>query len=417
MDAALGDLAPQPAHVPDHAVFDFDVHRDPGFVADPHERFRELLAEAPEVFWTPRNQGHWVVLGYEALFEAGRDWETFSSALPPKAVSDRIEALMPPGAPHVPRARPINQDPPDHTVHRAPLLGAFSPKAVAALTAEIRTLAASLIDEAVRQPRLDFIPAVAEPLPVKVFLKLMGLPAGRIAEFRVLVHEMLAPNDTGDFLEHVRRMRKVADAMLDVIVARRAEPRDDLISRLWGAEVDGAPPTYDLIEDFCILLFVAGLDTVINAIGFGVRHLARDPALQARLRAEPQLIGEAVEELLRRYGIVFSPRLVARDIVLAGQTLKAGDMAMMAWPAGGLDPRRFPDPRRVDVERKDKAHLVFASGPHRCLGSHLARLELKILYEELLSRAPSFRLDPEASARFRTGNVIAVESLPLVWEG
>jgi cytochrome P450 len=415
MDAVLSDLAPQPAHVPDAAVYDFDIYRDPGFLADPHERLRELLREAPEVFWTPRNQGHWLVLGYDAAFEAGRDWETFSSALPPKEVSERIQALLPPGAPHVPTARPINEDPPDHTLHRAPLLGAFSPKAINDLKADIRSLAGSLIDQALPQTRGDFISAVAEPLPVTVFLKLMGLPPERLVEFRILVHEMLAPNASGDFLEHVRRMRKVADAMLDVIVTRKHAPKDDLISRLWRIEVEGRPATYDMIEDFCILLFAAGLDTVINAIGFGVRHLARDQALQARLRAQPELIGEAVEELLRRYGIVITNRLAAKDVDLAGQALKAGDMVMLAWPAAGLDPRRFPNPERVDLERKDKLHLVFASGPHRCLGSHLARMELQILYEELLSRMPPFRLDPAAPARFRTGNVIAVEALPLVW--
>jgi cytochrome P450 len=416
MDATFGDLAPQPPHVPDSAVFDFDIYRDPGFVADPHKRLGELLTQAPEVFWTPRNHGHWVVLGFDANFEAGRDWRRFSSALPPPEVSERVLAMLPPGAPHVPTARPINQDPPDHTTHRAALLGAFSPKAVNGLKIEIRALAASLIDQAVREPGCDFIAAVAEPLPVKVFLKLMGLPIDRLAEFRILVHEMLAPNPGGDFLEHVRRMRKVADAMLDVIVARKHEPKDDLISQLWRSEVDGRPVTYELIEDFCILLFAAGLDTVINAIGFGVRHLAQDLALQAELRARPELIGEAVEELLRRYGIVITQRRMLEDAELAGRSLRAGDLVFLAWPAAGLDARRFPDPERVDLERKDKVHLVFASGPHRCLGSHLARVELQILYEELLARAPPFRLDPAAPVRFRTGNIIAVEALPLVWD-
>jgi cytochrome P450 len=170
-----------------------------------------------------------------------------------------------------------------------------------------------------------------------------------------------------------------------------------------------------MMEDFCVLLFIAGLDTVINGMGFGIHHLAQDQAMQARLRAEPALIGEAMEEFLRRYTFVSSQRRMAKDAMIAGQTLKEGDSVILFWPAADLDPRRFVQPELCDVDREDKAHAAFGAGPHRCLGSHLARIELQIVYEQMLSRLPTFRLDPDKPATFRTGNIIAVETLSLLW--
>lgn len=411
---ALSPMAPKPTHVSDAAVYDFDMFLDPGLLSDPHERARELVSEAPPVFWTPRNGGHWMLTGFKENYDASRDTETFSSVLVPPEMIEMARPMLPPDFGHIPLPTPINMDPPQHTIYRTPLQGVFSPRAMMARKEEIRELANSLIDEVVEQGHCDFIASVAEPLPVKVFLKMLGLPLERLAEFRVLVHEFLAPSASP--IDPVLRMRKVADAMKADIEARRTDPRDDLLSLLWKTEIDGKPMTFELMEDFGVLLFIAGLDTVINGMGYGIRHLARNPDFQARLRDNPKLIVEAAEEILRRYTFTVPTRRVTRDVEFAGLQMKENDRIMLFLPGADLDPREFANPEVYDMERENNVHIAFGVGPHRCLGSHLARIELQVIYEQMLARLPEFRLDPDQPARFRGGNILAMESLPIRWD-
>jgi cytochrome P450 len=418
MDAAIAEplspASPKPAHVPDTAVYDFDMFLDPALLRDPHERIREVLREAPPVFWTPRNGGHWIVIGHEENYLASRDTATFSSEIIPPAHAAAMFSMLPPDIGRLPLPTPINLDPPAHTIYRAPLQAAFSPKAMIARKEEVRALANSLIDAVIDQGHCDFMPDIAEPLPVQVFLKMMGLPLERQAEFRKLVHEFLAPTENP--MDIIGRMRSVADAMKDEILARQTAPQDDLISLLWRAQIDGKPMTYELMEDFGVLLFIAGLDTVINGMGFGIRHLARNPDLQKTLRANPKLITEAAEEILRRYTFTVPSRRVAKDSVFAGLEFKEDDRVMIFLPAADLDPREFANPELFDMNRENKVHIAFGAGPHRCLGSHLARVELQVIYEQMLARLPEFRLDDTKPARFHAGNIIAIDSLAIRWD-
>ncbi|RYY40031.1 MAG: cytochrome P450, partial [Sphingomonadales bacterium] len=250
---ALSPAVPKPDHVPDAAVYDFDMYLDPALLTDPHERVREILRDAPPVFWTPRNRGHWVAMGHAENYQLSRDPETFTSEVYPRAMLEMVRPMLPPDIGHIPLATPINLDPPEHTKYRAPLQAAFSPKAMLARREEIRALADQLIERVADQGHCDFIADIAEPLPVQVFLKMMGLPLERSAEFRELVHEFLAPMTSP--LDAIFRMRKVADAMKGEIEARRAAPQDDLISLLWKAEIEGEPMTLELMEDYAVLLF------------------------------------------------------------------------------------------------------------------------------------------------------------------
>jgi cytochrome P450 len=411
----LTDAVPVPAHVPPAAVYDFDMRFDPGLLADPHERVREMLREAPPVFWTPRNGGRWVVIGYPEIFEAARDTERFSSMYMTPERAQAMMAMMPPGMPRTPQATPITMDPPEHGKFRGPLQKTFSPRAAMNQIEDIRALTDQLIDAVVGQGHCDFIPAIAEPLPVTVFLKMMGLPVSRLAEFRELVHEFLE-NTTGDPIKGAALSRKVADSMLPEIMARKDAPQDDIISLLWRSEIDGQPMSVELMEDYCVLLFIAGLDTVINGMGFAVRHLAANPDLQDQLRAQPELITEASEEMLRRYSFTIPMRRVAKDTQLAGWTLKQDEWLVLYYPGADLDPREFAAPEKFDLNRENKVHLAFGAGVHRCLGAHLARVELQVLYQQVLKRLPKFRLDPERPATFHSGNIIAFDSLPIRWD-
>jgi cytochrome P450 len=408
-------LAPKPAHVPEAAVYSFDMFRDPALLANPHERVREMLRDAPPVFWTPFNNGHWVALGHEAAFEVSRDFERFTSTPIDPELMAQYMAMMPAGSPHIPQPVPITLDPPDATKYRAPLASAFGPKAIKARADEIRSLAISLIEAVAGQGHCEFISAIAEPLPVQVFLKMMGLPLERQAEFRHMVHEFLKPGDH-DMMSQAARLRMVADAIDDVIIARKDDPKDDLISLLWSAEIDGQPMTMQTMEDFAVLLFIAGLDTVINGIGYGVRHMAANPDFQNQLRADPSLIPEAAEELLRRYTFTIPMRRVVKDIEFSGWALKKGEPIMIYLPGADLDPAAFNRPEAFELGREDKPHIAFGVGSHRCLGSHLARLELQIVYTELLARLPTFRLDADQAVSFHAGHIIAFDNLPLRWD-
>jgi cytochrome P450 len=414
----MDELSPavsKPPHVPDAVVYDFDMYLDPSLLTDPHERIRQILQEAPPIFWTPRNGGHWIAAGHAEVFAVSRDTGTFSSELIPTSQVAQIMAMVPAGMPRIPLPTPINLDPPDHTRYRAPLQLVFSPKAMLARRDEIRALANSLIDKVIHQGCCDFVPDIAEPLAVQVFLRMMGLPLERQLEFRDLVHAFLAP-PTGDPTDVLRRMRSVADAMKHEIEARRSHPQDDLISQLWRTEIDGNPMTFEIMENYAVLLFIAGLDTVINGMGYGIRHLARNPDFQARLRTNPKLIVEAAEEILRRYTFTVPSRRVAKDVEFGGLVMKEGDRLMIYLPAADLDSREFDAPEKIDIDREKKTHIAFGAGPHRCLGSHLARIELQIIYEQMLARLPIFRLDERKPAKFHGGNIIAIDSLPIRWD-
>jgi cytochrome P450 len=411
--AKLSPAVSKPAHVPDSAVYDFDFFRDSAYLADPHKRILELVRTAPPVFWTPRNGGHWMFLSHAANFRASRDTESFTSQFVTEEQMKAFVAQLPPGTPRLPMAVPINLDPPEHTKYRAPLQKAFSPKTMLALKNSIRDLANELIDRVIDRGRCDFMVEIAEPLPVQVFLKLLGLPLERQAEYRAIVKDQLQSAEP-DAKKSMMNLLKVTASMRDTILERRDNPRDDLLSLLWKSEIDGRPTTMDDMENYAVLLFIAGLDTVMNGMGFGTRHLAQDPVLQRELRANPRRIPVATEELLRRYTFTVPVRSVRKDMVFDGLAMKGGERVMLFLPAADLDPKEFPDSDRLDIER-EKPHIAFNAGPHRCLGSHLARVELQTLYEQMLERLPEFRLDPNHPPKFHGGPVIGVDSLTLVW--
>lgn len=407
-------LAERPAHIPAAAVFDFDLFHDALLLQNPHERALQIARGAPPVFWTPRNGGHWLINNYADAYTVFRTPAVFSSALIPPEQVEALLASFPPGTPRFPQLTPVMMDPPQHTKFRLPLHHAFAPKTIMALQDDIVALTHHLLDDVVGLGGCEFIATVAVQLPVRVFLKMMGLPEERLAEFRALAHEVFMPRENE--LAVVMQMRKIADALQGVILARREQPQQDLISKLWAVEIDGEPMTLELMEDYTVLLFLAGLDTVVQAIAFGMHHLARHPQLQEQLRAQPDLIPDATEELLRRYSFTVPVRRVVQDTQLGGWEIKAGDRVMVYVPSVDLDAREFPNPEIFDIARKNKEHMLFGNGPHRCLGLHLARLELRTLYHAVLERLPTFRLDPDKPAHYFAGQNLMMTSLPLRWD-
>jgi cytochrome P450 len=411
----LSPAVPKPAHIPDSVVYDFDMFRDPAYLADPHHRILDLVKSAPPIFWTPRYGGHWMFLSHSANFNASRDPETFSSEFVSQSDIKAMLAKLPPGSPHIPQATPICLDPPAHSKYRAPLNRAFSPKTIAALRDDACALANELIDRVKSKGHCEFMSEVAEPFPVQIFLKMMGLPLSRLVEYRALVREHFSDIQP-DAKKSIAKLQRIAAVMRDTFLERQEHPCDDLISTLWNVEIDGKPTALGDMENWGVLLFTAGLDTVMNGMGFGVRHLAQNPHLQDELRANPKLIPDAVEELLRRYSFTVPVRVLAKDAVFDGLPMRKGDRVMLFLPAADLDPKEFPNPERFDLMRANKVHIAFNAGPHRCLGSHLARVELQVIYEQLLSNLPTFRLDADRPPIFHGGHVVGVDSLSLRWD-
>ena len=391
-----------PSHIPASRVYDFDFYNDPLYAQKDsiHDVFLHLSQNAPGMFWTPRNGGHWVLTEQALVYKAFRDAEVFSSerqAIPPMPV----ELPLP----------PITTDPPNHTQLRAPLNKAFSPKSMMALSNDVRTLAAELIDKVANRGECDFLAEVAEPLPVLIFMKLMGMPMDRLAEFREWVHDTLANTPAREVA-----YANVAELMSGLIEERLKEPKDDLISRLVEFEVDGEKLSQEMLLGYCQLLFIAGLDTVVNAMCFAIRHMSRNPELQDLLRAQPQRIPDAVEEMLRRYSLTMPNRRVAKDTTWNGVEVRAEERALMCVPAANIDAKAFSDPTEYKLDREDNVHIAFGAGIHRCAGSHLARIELQILYDEWLKRIPTFRPDPDKRERYHGANVLSIDYLPIVWD-
>ncbi|PTL85747.1 cytochrome P450 [Vitiosangium sp. GDMCC 1.1324] len=406
-DSGSQKLDKIPAHVPPELVYEYDISRDSRMLEDPHARMRSLIHEAPPIFFSPCNGGQWMVTRKKVIVDMTMNPEVFSS---------RSTVTGGHGEDKDPQQGltllPISVDPPQHTMYRTPLNQQLSAKSVAGLEPAIRAMTNELIDKVLAAGRCDFLPDIAEPLPVTLFLKLAGMPTNRLAEFRQLAAQASSP--TVDAATREATFKHIAGILAETIKARQEKREDDLVSRLLDANIDGRNPTFHEMLGYSILLFLGGLDTVVNALCFGVRHLARDQELQAKLRADPSLLPGAIEELLRLYGIVTMPRRVARDEVCHGVQFKKGDSVLLLLPAANYDDTAFPNSEQFILGRKEQ-HQTFNTGPHRCVGLNLARLEMKVFYQEWLKRVPPFRLDPEKKPRFIGGYTLAITSLPLVW--
>jgi cytochrome P450 len=390
-----------PAHVPAGLVREFDCHFDPAFALDPvatFDRHRELRA-----FWSPALGGFWVFTRLEDIREALQQPDLFSS---------RVFSLA---ANYPRRLIPEGLDPPEHGKYRQVLAPLFSPGAAARMEAQVRSVAAGLVEGFAADGGCEFAAAFARPFPTAIFLSLTGLPASEAETFAAWNHKLVHGYD--DPGGRTAAGRAIADYLVAFIERRRAEGAagDDVIGALLAGRIDGRPLSDDEIYDTIFLLFMAGLDTVTAALGFAFRFLADRPEHRRRLVADPGLIPKAVEEMLRAYSIVNPARFVTRDATFAGVELRAGDRVLLSTTLADRDPDAFADAEAVDFDRAANRHIAFGAGPHRCLGSHLARLELRVALEEFHARIPDYELAPGAVIVGHGGGVLGLDEVPLVW--
>ncbi|WP_233356250.1 cytochrome P450 [Henriciella aquimarina] len=391
-----------PEHVPEDRVFDLDIYNDSRFTEDLHESYATLHNDAPDIFYTPRNGGHWVFTRFDDMVKVLRDYKHFS-----------VREMQIPRVENPPVFIPLSLDPPQSVPYRQALMPYFTLNSVQALEPRVREFAREIIDAVAARGECDFVEEVSARFPVSVFMELMGMPLNRLKEFREIAEAFFntRDNETMGIL-----VGKIVALMTEIVEMRKSQPEDDLISQMVNFEIEGRPVTLEELQSMLLIMFLGGMDTVTNVASYAFRHLAADKALQARLRKDPEIIPAFVEEAIRCFAVVNSPRIVTHDFEMFGLDFREGDMVLCLLPLGGRDGRRFEKPNDFDPDRKAQAHITFSAGPHMCLGSNLARMELRILVEEWTRKIPEFSTKPNTRHTSRAGTVMALESLPLVWK-
>ena len=380
--------------------FDFDP-------AGPQPMY-DLLREHAPVLRT--DQGGTIVARHEDVEFALRNADVFSSDMDAVSIGN-VRPLI-----------PLQVNPPEHVKYRRLLDPLFAPKQVALLEADVRKLSNQLIDDFIQTGECEFNSAFAIPLPCTVFLRLLGLPLEDLELFLQLKDNIIRPHGEAAQIPEDEFTRiqaetgqKIYAHFDNVLDERERQPRDDMLTGFLHAEVDGHRLTREDILDICYLFLLAGLDTVTASIGCMVSYLAQHPEQRQRLVDDPSKIPGAVEELLRwETPVPGVPRVVAQEVELGGECLEPGEKVTVLLGSANIDERGFAEPADVDFERPANRHLAFGGGVHRCLGSHLARLELRVALEQLHERIPDYAIKPGERPKYSAG-IRAVEYLPLVF--
>jgi cytochrome P450 len=409
----------EPAYAPPTGIYgpvtdwvtDLD-HADPSYNPRAPEIWAELREQGCPVVHSDRYGGMWTPLTHELVSEVAYDTENYTSRAVVVSTAEPEDFAQAPvgGAP------PITSDPPFHHLARRLLLPPFAPKKIEPWEPEVRKLCRQRLDgmgdivagETVVDAALQY----AQHIPVNVIARMLGFPVEDDDLFRQFVHDTLE-NVNSNPEERVAGFQRL-DAYIDVqIDAHRVEPRDDLTSYLLNVELEGQKLSLDHVRGSIVLLLLAGIDTTWSAIGSSLWHLALHPDDRRRLVEEPELMPVAIEELLRAYAPVTMARLVAKDHDFHGCPMKVDDWVLLPFPAANRDPAEFPDADDVVLDRLENRHAAFGLGIHRCLGSNLARLEVRVAVEEFLARFPDFELADPATVRWSVGQIRGPRQLPV----
>jgi cytochrome P450 len=359
--------------------------------------YRDLRHRCP-VGRSERYGGFWFAVRYDDIHRIEQEPETF-------AVSPGM--LLPPMG-HVRPGIPIDIDPPMHAKYRRIMLPAFTPQRMNEMEPVVRRIARELLDEIGDAREFDASKRFAVPMPMRVFCELAGLPAEDSERLENWIDRIFYVR-THDYADTERAAAECCAYLAEHFEARRAAPRDDLLGRLLAAEIDGRPLTDEELVDYGFVLLTAGLDTTAWVIRSGLWHLARHPEDRDRLTADPDLVATASEEFLRCLSSVQAmARTATRDVPLNGRHVASGDRVLIVFGAGNRDEAIFPDSDQIHIDRQPNPHMAFGVGIHRCLGSNLARRELRVAFEEFLDRFPRFSLAPGSEPPWH-----GIGSLPL----
>lgn len=408
--ASEAKLMATPPHVARELVRDPVVFDQPNTLIDPFAISEGALDQLPPIFYWPKmrpgiSDGFWVVTHYEDIRDVYQNTDLYSNKGAvnfPSLIGETFRMI------------PLAIDPPEHGKYRLMLNPWFSPKAVNQLESDIRAIINELIDNFIGKGECDASFDFARVYPVRVFLNIMGFPLEMMDEFLEWEYSILHSEHDPEKMK-----RGVASAIAylrDFIEKTKAAPNEKLASNIVQGVVDGRPITDDEIIGTIFFLWIGGLDTVAATTSLFLRRLAMNQEMQAVLRNDPSLIPDAIEEFLRVQPIVNSSRIAKRDHVIHGVTVRAGERVMGLNLTGNFDPAEFESPRDVKFDRRANRHFTFGGGPHRCLGSHLARKEMGVALAEFLRRVPPFRLkDGEQHPAYPS--IIAINCVPIRWDG
>jgi len=393
------------------AVKDFATdwdHSDPQWVADPYPIWDDLRERCP-VAHTDRYGGGWFPATHDGVSKIAKDTDNFTSRTVIIANDRPTEFDLP--AP-IGVAPPITSDPPFHAIARRLILPAFAPGPINALEPMIRELCVKLLDGLAGHDVVNAGSSYAQFIPPCVISGMLGFPEEDIDQFLEFVHIIL------EGINHPVEERIEEFAPIEAYFTKQIEehmdnPRDDLTGYLLNVELDGQNLALEHVFGTMLLILVAGIDTTWSAIGSSIWHLANNPEDLARLVNEPELMPVAIEEFLRFYAPVTMARLVKEDMEYLGCPMKQDDWILLGFPAANRDPDVFKDADQFIIDRAENRHVAFGLGIHRCAGSNLARLELRIAIEEFIKRYPKFELADAESVTWASGQIRGPRNLPI----
>lgn len=386
----------------DAVVANFDLF-DPALADDPYPTYKHLRTKFP-VGWSERHGGFWILSTYEDLDRAYHQPEIYSSypvAIPP--------VLGAPG-----KMIPLEVDPPDHTHYRRILDPFFGPRRIGTILQEASLkLANELLDDMEAKGEFDFVTAFARPFGTILFCTIMGWPLEKRDWLCDMVDQLPGGDTVLDEETAQRLMMEFVPPLIELVESRRQNPADDLTSVLLAARFAGERPLDDVeILNMLFTVMIGGIETVQSQLGLAFSYLGTHHDQRDRIVAHPELIPTAIEEFLRFESPVADGRTVMKDTVVRGITLREGDRVLLLPGSAGRDETVFPDPDEVILDRQPNRHLAFAGGPHRCLGSHMARLELRTAFEEIHRRFPTYTVTDPSGVKKRLGFGRGVITLP-----
>lgn len=376
-------------------------HHDPTITLENvHRSWDNLRGQCP-IGRSDAYGGMWVVTGYAEAHEIFHDPETFSST-----------PLIIPPFPQAMKMVPVEIDPPDHFKYRTLVATPFSPRHAEKMVEPLRKIVNKLIDGFIEDGECDVYQTVATPYPTLMGTIMLGLPDSDAKLFEDWTHKIIHMSAT-DFEVAGEAVIELYSYFYALLEDRRTHPCGDMMSLLAEAELGGEKLTDEELMGFCLLLLIASIDTSQKAIGSMLWQLATQPEQRHRLAADPKLIPSAVEEFLRLWAPVQPARRATRDAEVGGIPMKEGDQVLVLLGAANRDDREFPAAAQTVLDRTPNRHLTFGTHIHRCLGSHIARLEMQVLLEELLRRLPDFELQEGAGTEWSKGQVQGVVKVPI----
>jgi len=395
-----------PEHVPDELLWDHSLAEFNSELDDPFMAASRLLDGPPIIFARDAAQGKsaWVLARHALLREAFIDWENFSSE---GGMAVALTQML--GVDWT--FNPVNIDPPRHTAYRKLLVPFFTPKAVSHMETAVRETCDQLIAPFEDKGGCDFVKDFAIPFPSMIFLRLMGMPLDMLGQFFAWEQNLLRGTSLDEI---VVAGREILEYLKLHLAQQRKRPTTPLMEAIVNAEIEGRPLDDGEILGMFYTFYTGGLDTVYGTLGWSMRYIATHPEFQQLLRDNPDKLNRAVDELLRLFSIVMTQRRVARDMTWHGVPMKQDDIVYMPIFVACRDPEAYPNPHEADLDRKE-AMLSFATGPHLCLGMHLARREIRIALENFLNRFYDIHIPKGAHYEYHAGPTLNVDSLPIAW--